>query len=1169
VSRLHVVRATSIAELADGLVRDLAASPPQDPFAPIEVAVPSRGMERWLTQRLATDLGASDGEHGVCANVRFPFPGALVQRAIQATLGPEAPADDPWAPQRLAWPVLSYLEALPDDPAHLPLRSHLRDRGGPATRRRFPLARRIADLFDRYAMYRPAMVHRWEQGEAVGADGNPLPGNVAWQPPLWRTLVRQLGVPSLEARFRRAIDAMRDGAVARPDDLPAAVTVFGVVSLPPLHLDLLAALAAHRRVTIHALTACTAWRPDEPAPEPTHPLLASCGVAARHGHTSFARHLARDGRDDAVPPAPGEAVQLVLGEPAPAAATASVTDAPVPGGEPRTALGVLQADVRADRRRGPHAHPPVPLHAEDRSVQVHACHGPTRQLEVLREVLLGLLEDDRTLQPRDIVVLTPDIAAFDPVISAVFSDGDRPGERRGDAANGVPALPFRVADRTVRDENVVAQVLLELLDLVPARVGASTVVDLLGTPPVSARFGLSASDLERLPTWVLGTGISWGVDADHRRELIGLDDRSHTWEAGLDRLVLGATTPDDGHRIIDGVVPYDDVEGREVDLLGRVLAATDAIFAARADLREPRTIAAWREALERVLDQLLDPGPGARGDADLTWQLAAVRETLTTVVDDSARPGTGSSEVPLTLEEVRAVLGAHLGQVSGTAHYGTGAITFAGLEPLRNVPHRVVCLVGLDDGSLPRAASRHGFDLISAHPEPGDPDPRIEDRQLLLDAVLSAGDHLVVTYTGHDPRSNEVQQPAVPISELLDVLDRSLTIDEGSTDTVRGRLVTSHPLQPHSARYFRDPQGDEEEVPRAFDRRQFSAAIAAAGERTPAAGFFPTGRPLPPPGPEDLDPDLVELADLLRFLDHPVRYLLQRRVGVSLGEDDRRLEDRDPTELDHLGKWKLGQDLLERTLGGTPADGWREFVLACGNVPVGGLGEVQLDGIEDLVGALCSHVDGIEGVRTPIPVDVSVPVSGAEGREVRLVGTVEVVGSTVLHVSVSTLKAKHRLGVWTRMLAATLARPDLAPSGRLLTRRNGGVDDTVLRPLVPTEHEGGEGPVDVQTLARTHLGHLVELYLRGHHEPVLLPPDVAHTYAKARGAGTGHRAAVLKADGDWSSRSSTVTWDEQRNAYNVQAFGAERDLAELVETSSFADDAVRVWTPLLAAEGAS
>lgn len=1142
--QLHVVRGASIDELAGDLVRRLADSPPADPFAPIEVAVPSRGMERWLTQRLATDLGAEGSEHGVCANVHFPFPGAVIQRAIQATLGPAAHLEDPWAPQRLAWPVLTYLDDLPGDADHAPLRVHLQDGAGRADRRRFPLARRIADLFDRYAMYRPTMVRRWEEGEAVGADGNPLPSNVAWQPSLWRALVEQIGVPSLEARFRGAVEALTSDRVAQPDELPAEVTIFGVVALPALHLDLLAALAARRPVTIHALTACNVWPAGEPAPEPTHPLLASCGIAARHGHTTFARYLPIERPDPATP------IRTAVPDPV-----------------PDTALGALQADIRADRRRGPHAEPPFALRTDDRSVQVHACHGPTRQLEVLREVLLGLLEDDPTLEPRDIVVLSPDIAAYGPVISAVFTDGDRPGDQPSDVASGVPALPFRVADRTIRDENVVAQVLLDLLDLVPARVGASAVVDLLASAPISGRFELSATDLEKLPAWVLGTGISWGVDADHRKELIELDDRSHTWEAGLDRLVLGATTPDDGQRIIDGVVPYDDVEGSEVDLLGRVLAATDAIFAARRELRVARPISGWRDALEQVIDQLLDLGPGARRDADLTWQLAAVREALTTIVDDSADAAGRPSEVPLTLEEVRAVLGAHLGQVSGSAHYGTGAITFAGLEPLRNVPHRVVCLVGLDDGALPRTGHRHGFDLISAHPEPGDPDPRIEDRQLLLDAVLSAGEHLVVTYTGHDARSNQVQQPAVPVSELLDVLVRSFTVDGGSGEVVRTQLLASHPLQPHSPRYFRDAREDEDEVPRAFDRRELTAAVTAAGERTPAVGFFPADRPLPPPGTADLDPDLVELADLVRFLEHPVRHLLQRRVGLSLGEDDRRLEDRDPTELDPLGRWKLGQDLLERTLGGSAPEGWKEFVLASGNVPVGGIGEAQLEGVEDLVGALCGCVDGIEGTRQPVAVDVTVPLPGPEGRQVRLIGAVEVVGSTVLHVSVSTLKGKHLLATWTRLLAATLARPDLAPIGRLLTRKEKvDVDDRILDPLAPARDDEDDGPLDVPTLARTYLGDLIALYQRGHREPLLLPPDVARAYAAARRGGADHQAAVRKLDVSWAGGGGQVTWSDQADAYNVQAFGAERDIVELVEATSFAEDAVRIWMPLLDAQ---
>jgi exodeoxyribonuclease V gamma subunit len=1156
MTSLRIHRARSVADLADVLARRLADAPPADPMASVDVAVASRGMERWLAQRLSATLGAVDGRGGVCANVRFPFPGSVVRRILGAVL-PEAPPEaDPWAPQRLVWPLLAILDDLPSGTTWEPLRAHLADGDARADRRRFPLARRIADLFDRYALHRPDMVRAWAGGAAVDADGQPLPATAAWQPPLWRLLAERIGVPSPDERHRRAVAALADGRTARPADLPDTVRVFGVLALPPPHLELLAALAGHVDVELYAVSPCARWRPAVVPPAPDNPLLAGWGMAAVAAHTALARHE----------PAPA-ARQLALGTddawaPAPAGpgTAGPVTDAdagPTPeadaaaGAQP-SALAVLQADVRADRRRGPRAADPVPLAAHDRSVQVHACHGLMRQLEVLREVLLGLLADDPTLEPRDVVVLTPDIEAVAPLVPAVFADG-------GPEA-GVPALPVRVADRTLRDENVVAQALGAILELVTGRAGASAVVDLLALPPLRLRFGLTPADVAVLPDWILGTGISWGIDAAHRRELIDLDDASHTWRAGLDRLVLGAAMPDDGHRMVAGVVPYDDVEGGAVDLLGRLVTATDTLFATLRGLRGARPVADWRAALDGAVDALLDPGDAAAGDAALTWQVAAVRDAIAAMASDSADADGTSSPVPLTLEEVRAALGAHLGQRSGSAHYGTGAVTFAGLVPLRNVPHRVVAVVGLDDGALPRSGHRHGFDLLAAQPRPGDPDPRVEDRALLLDAVLAAGDHLVLTYTGHDPRTNEVQQPAVPVSELLDVLDASLAVPGSPAVPARARLLVDHPLQPHSPRYFRaDEEADEEAVPRAFDRRQLAAAGAALRPRTDPPAFFPA--PLPPPSADELDPEVVELADLLRFLDHPVRHLLQRRVGIVLAEDDRRLEDRDPTELDGLERWKLGQGLLRRRLGGAVPPRWRELTLACGTVPVGGIGEVELDGIEELVDRLCARVEAMPGDRGPLPVDVRVDLPDGDRR--RIIGSVDLIGGVVTSVNVSSLKGKHRLRAWTELLAVTAAAPDLVPSARILgkDRSAAGYRDLTLRPLVEAAAAEDDDPA---ALARRHLGAVVALYLRGRREPVPLLPEVSFAYADCRRKGQ---------PGDRALRTAAKTWEgseqypgEQADAYVVQAYGADLDLDALAEATTFVTDVERIWTPLLTAE---
>ena len=1136
---LQVVRSSSLELLAEHLTERLRTDPPADPVAPIEVAVPSRGMERWLTQRLSSQLGATATEAGVCANVRFPFLGGVLQRTLAATLGEDGADADPWTPQRLAWPLVALLDDLADDPAFGPLWTHLSDDGVRSARRRLPLARRIADLFDRYALYRPDMVAAWRDGAAVDGEGASLPPNLRWQPPLWCELTERIDTPSPDLRTTAAIDRLRRGTVARPDQLPTSVTVFGVLGLPPRHLELLAALATSTPVTLYTVAPCLAWPLDDPRPEPRNPLLLASGAMARDAHTVLSAQL------------PG-AVTLGPGDADPAAAPP----------HQRTALAVLQADVRGDRRRGPGGQvPALPWRPGDRTVQVHACHGPVRQLEVLKQVLLGLFEDDPTLEPRDVVVLTPDIETYAPLVPAVFP---RRGGDATDLATDVALhLPVRVADRTLREDNAVAQALLAVLELATGRVTASQVLDLLASPPVRARAGLSDADLQELPRWVLSSGVSWGIDAEHRRQLIDLDDGAHTWAAALDRWTLGAAMADDSSRMVGGVLPFDDVEGAGVELLGRVMTATDALFSTLRELAAPRPVDGWCSALSAATTSLFDPGPGPQRDAALTAQLAEVRRVIDQLADDAAVATGGPSDVAVTLEEVRGLLAEQLSAGAGVAATGTGAVTVTGLVPLRNVPHRVVCLVGLDDGALPRPRSQHGFDLLEVADRPGDPDPRREDRQLLLDAVLSATDHLVVTYAGHDPRTNERLQPAVAISELLDTLTASF---DGPVEVTWGQ-----PLQPHSPRYFRDAIDGEDPVLRAFDPHHLAAARAVTGATAPVPAFLDP--PLPPPPADLVDPTAIDLDELVRFLAHPVRFLLQRRFGLVLGEDDRRLPDRDPTELDGLQRWQLGQQLLERRLADTDIGPWRRVTMAAGTAPVGGLGEVALEGIEQLVDTVLGEVADLrpsERALRPVELDV-VPV-GAGVDTARLVGAVEVVGGGVLQVGVSSPKPKHLVAAWVRVLALLATEPTLAPRAVLVGGDRGlrsGVRRITLDPTAAFGGADGDeapepGPLAAQ--ARQHLGELVALFLRGHREVVALPPDTAEAYADARAKGAGHAEAVRSAHFKvWAGGGPSG--GDRDDAYHVQAFGPASDLAEIDRRHPFGADADRLWGVIRAAQG--
>lgn len=411
-------------ERADGLIGALGgvlAEPPADPFTPEVISVPTRGIERWLAQRLSTSFGANDGRSdGVCANVDFPFPHRLIADAVAAA-SDVRPDENQWLPERATWPLLDVVDRSIGEPwlstlaAHLGVTSDGEDddiRRG----RRFSIVRHLAELYDRYAVHRPEMLRAWAEMQDVDAAGRELSSDSVWQPELWRRLRDQIGRPA-PAEF---LDAACDRLRADPElsGLPERLSLFGLTRLPAAHLDVLVALAEHREVHLFLLhpspglwervDASTMGKPrivrradDTTAELPANPLLASWGRDAREMQLVVA---ARDPRGEHHHPVKQRAGTLL------AEIQTAVRDDRAPAGVPMRG--------RADDRRL--------LDSDDRSIEIHACHGRARQVEVLRDVILHLLEEDPTLEPRAVIVMCPDIEMFAPLIQATFGAGDGP-----------------------------------------------------------------------------------------------------------------------------------------------------------------------------------------------------------------------------------------------------------------------------------------------------------------------------------------------------------------------------------------------------------------------------------------------------------------------------------------------------------------------------------------------------------------------------------------------------------------------------------------------------------------------------------------------------------------------------------------------------------------------
>ena len=1082
----------------------MLASPPGDPFTADVICVPTRGMERWLSQQLSSSLGATPGRSdGVCANVDFPYPQALVRDAVSVAAGVE-PEADPWLPARAVWPLLEVVGESLDEPWLGSLATHLGGGDDTARRaRRFATVRHIAELFDRYALHRPEMVRDWAIGEVD------LPTEATWQAQLWQRLRRRLDQPSPAERIEAACERL----IAEPTllDLPDRVSLFGLTRLPRGHLDVLSALASGREVHLFLLHPSAAlWekvaaaapvllRAEDPTSLlPENRLLASWGQDAREMQLVLSAHV-HVGHHHAV-----EAEQ-------------------------RSLLHRIQGDVRADRAA---AGAPLPgaedarpdLDPLDRSIQIHACHGRARQVEVLRDAILHLLEEDETLQPRDVIVMCPDIETFAPLIQATFGAGETIVDDEIEVPSAAqPDLRVRLADRALRQTNPVLGVVAQLIDLAGRRVTASEVLDLADREPVRRRFRFGDEDLARMRDWVADSGIRWGLDAEHRAPFKLQNLEAGTWRAGLSRVLVGVTMTEQGHRLFEGVLPADDVESVAIDLVGRMAELVDRLRAAIDSFANSQPIGAWAESLAAAADAIC-----ATSQRD-AWQRAQLQRILEDVVDEA-----GDAQVELTMPEVRALLADRLQGRPTRANFRTGHLTICTLVPMRSIPHRVVCLLGLDDGAFPRKAPRHGDDLTLSEPHVGERDPRFEDRQLLLDALMAARDRLVVTYTGNDVRTNAPRPPAVPVGELLDTIERTIR------GNPRERVMVRHPLQPFDARNF-TPGELLPERPWSFDRITLGGAETAQDERSEPAPFL--AGPLPgAPAP------VLELEDLLAFVRHPVRAFLRQRLGFGLGAYSDEVEDALPVELDKLEEWQVGDRMLGARLEGASTDAAEAAERARGTLPPGRLADPVVQQVRDDVEQVFRHSSRLlPQAIEPGSVDVHVRLGDR-----LLSGTVAGVhGSLLRAVTYSRVNARHRLVAWVRFLALTVSHPErpfeAVTIGRGTRSAGSGATVTVVRlPRMDPEP------------AATHLETLVDLYDRGMREPLPLAcmTSAAHAEATRRGADAAKAAAK-----EW-----TTEWMFPREDQDLEhqlVFGGILSFEELCARRGFDAHARQLWDALL------
>ncbi|MCP4448603.1 MAG: exodeoxyribonuclease V subunit gamma [Myxococcales bacterium] len=869
------------AEVLVARLADVVATPVGGPLESECIVVQGKGMERWLTQELSK-------RHGVWANPDFPFVRGIVDRAFGKLLS-ESVAE-PWASAELTWATARGLHEMAGRSGFEQIRSYLE--GDVEHRKLLQLAERVATMLDGYAVYRPELLTQWE--ERSGSD---------WQAQLWQALVREHGITHVgtrEAEFMAAL-AAKSGPIA---GFPERISLFGISALPPLYLRVLAALASRVQVHLFLLSPSQEyWVDTRSRREVLRAALSETSNEDLEVGNEVLATLGRLHRD----------FQYLLER------DVDYVDLTEQYQEPdaTSLLGLVQSDILRLRDRGEDSEK-LSVAPGDRSLTVHSCHGATRELEVLRDQITARLDADPTLEARDIIVMTPDIESYAPFIDAVFSE----------KLDGGDALPFHIADRTPRAAYPVLDAFARLLELVPSRLTGPALLDLLSIEVVRERFAIEADELPTVASWIAETNIRWGTDAAHR-ELEGQPfSKLNTWRFGLERLLLGYASPTTNDELFAGTLAFDDIEGGVADLLGRFVDFCESIFALQKLFLSSHSMQSWQPLLERALSSVI------RSDDNTASQHQLLRESFAKLSEHAKRY---QFDEAISLSALLPIVEKTWLDNGTRSNFLSGGISFCQLMPMRSIPHRVVCIVGMNDGAFPKNATELSFDLVSSNPRLGDRKPRDDDRYLFLEALLSARDALIITYTGQDHQTNAVLPASVLVEQLISIAHQS---------TAQHSVLMRHPLQAFSPRYF---SGEDTQLFR-YSRRDCRAAKTLRAESTERTCFIEA--PVVETARSAEDRREVDLGEFLAFFTQTSRSFLNRRIGLRLRNDQDELATREPMQLEGLEKWRVGDLLLKTLMEHGDVGKAMKSLRASGALPLGTPGVHHLRGEIPVVEAI-------------------------------------------------------------------------------------------------------------------------------------------------------------------------------------------------------------------------
>lgn len=941
----RVCHSNSLDLLKDFIANIMQHDPLPDPLAQEVVLVQSPGMAQWLQMELAQTFTA-----GIAANNHFPLPASFIWQMFVAVL-PNIPAESAFTKSAMSWKLMHLLEQLIDHPQYACLSHYLEQ--DPDKRKLHQLSNQVADLFDHYMVYRPEWLQQWQAGRSVDGLGE----HQQWQAPLWQALVEytaELGQPQWHRAnlYQQFIQCLLSSD-RRPEGIPQRVFICGISSLPPIYLQALQALGKHSDIFLLVTNPCQHYWGDiqdraflarlltkrrrvmahqqskfietgEQRPLFKMPALAE-SLFNQEGEQSLPNPLlaswGRQGRDNLYLLAQMESVNDELH---------AFVDI-----EPTHLLSQLQNDILQledhaviglNKKQFQSSETKRLLDPDDCSIIINSCHSPQREVEVLHDYLLNLLQQDPALTPRDIIVMVADIDSYSPYIQAIFSRTEQ-----------TTYLPFTISDRRASQAHPVIQAFIQLLTLAENRFTSEQVLALLEVPAIAARFAITEQQLQRLRHWVEDVGIRWGLD-DLSIEGLALPvTGQHTWQFGVTRMLLGYAL-DSQQGDWQGILPFDETAGLMGELAGQLADFLQALGEWRTVLNQSRTLCEWLPYCRQLTDSFF------MGDGDSQAALELIHEQWRKMLQEGI-DAQFASALPMTI--LRDEIRGRLDQERISQRFLAGQVNFCTLMPMRSIPFKVVCLLGMNDGVYPRTLLPSGFDLMSNQSLKGDRNRRDDDRYLFLEALTSAQNYFYISYIGHSIQDNQPRLASVLVTELVDYISQSFTLPndrlldvDSSAARVKQHLIHQQTRTPFAADNFYASNRWQSFA------KQWLAAANSRGEQAKEFADVLTYQPL----------SEVRLEEFLSFWRHPIRAWFTRRLGISLQREEVSLPESEPFVQENLSRYQLNQQLLNTLIEQQDSEALYRLQRLAGQLPYGAYGRLAWQQQREKMTAIAEQV---------------------------------------------------------------------------------------------------------------------------------------------------------------------------------------------------------------------